>query len=129
MSNNEIQTEHVRPTMSNLFEQAINCEDGSRAAKMIQDALGIENTDLAKWSWPKTWPADREQRARIIGEWLQMEARLLADTPSGEMAGPRHLQMRVPDEHQPSCFALEEERGGNWQGAATSAIKDAKPSL
>jgi hypothetical protein len=26
----------------------------------------------------KTWPADREQRARIIGEWLQTEARFLA---------------------------------------------------
>jgi hypothetical protein len=26
----------------------------------------------------KTWPNDREQRARIIGEWLQTEARFLA---------------------------------------------------
>jgi len=24
------------------------------------------------------WPADREQRARVIGEWLQTEARYLA---------------------------------------------------
>jgi hypothetical protein len=24
------------------------------------------------------WPADREQRARIIGEWLQTETRYLA---------------------------------------------------
>jgi hypothetical protein len=23
----------------------------------------------------------------------------------------------VPDEHQPGCFALEEERGGNWKGS------------
>jgi hypothetical protein len=28
--------------------------------------------------FPKTWPADREQRAWIIGEWLQTEARFLA---------------------------------------------------
>jgi len=28
--------------------------------------------------FPETWPADREQRARIIGEWLQTEARFLA---------------------------------------------------
>jgi len=26
----------------------------------------------------KNWPADREQRAAIIGEWLQTEARFLA---------------------------------------------------
>ncbi len=28
--------------------------------------------------FPKTWPADREQRARIIGDWLKTEARFLA---------------------------------------------------
>jgi hypothetical protein len=27
--------------------------------------------------FPKMWPTDREQRARIIGEWLQTEARFL----------------------------------------------------
>jgi hypothetical protein len=27
--------------------------------------------------FPKTWPANREQRARIIGEWLKAETRLL----------------------------------------------------
>jgi hypothetical protein len=37
----------------------------------------------------------------------------------------------VPNEHQPGCFALEEERGANWHGSGESrpAIKDAKPSL
>jgi hypothetical protein len=115
--------------MTNLFEQAINCQDGDRAVKIIQDALGIENADLAKCSFSKTWPADREQRARIIGEWLQMEARLLADARSGETESPQRLRTGLPDQHQPSCFALEEERGGNWQGAPTSVIKDAKPSL
>ena len=41
------------------------------------------------------------------------------------------LRPAVPDEHQPSCFALEEERGGNWKGSGGSvpAIKEAKPSL
>jgi hypothetical protein len=28
--------------MTNLLEQAINCDDGDQAAKIIQDALGIE---------------------------------------------------------------------------------------
>ena len=117
--------------MTNVLEQAINCEEGDQAAKIIQDALGIENVDLAGRCFGKTWPADREQRARIIGEWLQMECRLQADTHRGQMAGSQNLRTRVPDEHQPSCFALEEERGDNWKGtgAAAPAIKEAKPSL
>ena len=62
--------------MSNLLEQAIHTDDGERAAKIIQHALGIETDEVA--NYPKTWPADREQRAWIIGEWLQTEARFLA---------------------------------------------------
>jgi hypothetical protein len=64
--------------MANLIEEAINSDDGDRAAKIIQDALGIESDDVANYVFPKTWPTDREQRARIIGEWLQTEARFLA---------------------------------------------------
>ncbi len=60
--------------MTNLLEQAINCDDGNRAAKIIQNALGVESDDVVNYCFPKTWPADREQRARIIGEWLQTEA-------------------------------------------------------
>ena len=63
--------------MSNLLERAIDCDDGDRAAKIIQEALGLESDDVANYVFPKTWPADREQRARIIGEWLQTEARFL----------------------------------------------------
>ena len=64
--------------MTNLLEQAINCNDGDRAAKIIQDALGIESGDEVNYCFPKTWPDDHEQRARIIGDWLQTEARYLA---------------------------------------------------
>jgi uncharacterized protein HemY len=64
--------------MTNLLEQAIACDDADRAAKIIQEALGIESDDVVNYTFPKTWPADREQRARIIGEWLQTEARYLA---------------------------------------------------
>jgi len=35
-------------SMANLLEQAINCNDVRRAAKIIQEALGIENDDV----WP-----------------------------------------------------------------------------
>jgi hypothetical protein len=54
--------------MTNLLEQAINSNDGDHAARLIQEAN----------CFPKAWPNDREQRARIIGEWLQTEARFLA---------------------------------------------------
>ena len=41
------------------------------------------------------------------------------------------LRPAVPDEHQPGCFALEEERGANWKGSGASvpSVKEAKPSL
>jgi hypothetical protein len=64
--------------MSNLLEQAICTDDGDRAAKIIQQALGIEPDDVVRYCFPRTWPTDREQRARIIGEWLQTEARFSA---------------------------------------------------
>ena len=64
--------------MSNLLERAISSDDCDRAAKIIQEALGIESDDVANYVFPRTWPVDREQRARIIGEWLQTEARFLA---------------------------------------------------
>jgi hypothetical protein len=35
-------------------------------------------SDVAEYVIPKQWPANREQRARIIGEWLRAEARFLA---------------------------------------------------
>jgi uncharacterized protein HemY len=63
--------------MTNLLEQAINSNNGDHAAKLIQDALGIETDDVVNYCFPKAWPNDREQRARIIGEWLQTEARFL----------------------------------------------------
>jgi hypothetical protein len=64
--------------MANLIEQAISTDDGDRAARIIQDALGMESDEVANYMFPKTWPDDRVQRARIIGEWLQTEARFLA---------------------------------------------------
>jgi len=64
--------------MTNLLEQAISCDDADRATKLIQDALGIESDDVVNYCFPKIWPADREVRARIIGDWLQTEARYLA---------------------------------------------------
>jgi hypothetical protein len=64
--------------MTNLLERAINTDDGNRAAEIIQNALGIESDEVANYCFPKTWPKDHEQRARIIGDWLRAEVRYLA---------------------------------------------------
>jgi hypothetical protein len=64
--------------MTNLLHRAINTDNGNRAAKLIQNALGIESNEVANYCFPKTWPQDREQRARIIGDWLRAEVRFLA---------------------------------------------------
>ena len=64
--------------MTNLLEQAINSNDADHAARLIQEALGIESDEVVNYVFPKAWPGDRKQRARIIGEWLQTEARFLA---------------------------------------------------
>lgn len=37
-----------------------------------------ESDDVVKYCFPTTWPADRERRARYIGEWLKTEARYIA---------------------------------------------------
>ena len=65
--------------MTNLLERAINTDDGNRAAKLIQNALGIESDEVANYCFPKTWPQDREQRARIIGDWLKAESGIWPD--------------------------------------------------
>jgi hypothetical protein len=68
--------------MANLLQEAINCDDSDRAPKMIQEALGIESDDVVNYCFPKEWPTDREQRARIVGSWLTTEARYLASLPN-----------------------------------------------
>jgi hypothetical protein len=50
----------VRRAIANLLAQAINSDDADRAARIIQEALGIERDDIANYCFPKTWPADRE---------------------------------------------------------------------
>src|SRR6516225_10125627 len=56
------------PARRYLLEQAISCDDADQAAKILQQALGIESDDVVNYTFPKTWPEDREQRARIIAD-------------------------------------------------------------
>jgi hypothetical protein len=39
------------------------------------------------------------------------------------------LRPAVPNEHQPGCFALEEEKGDHWTGSGVPSIKEARPTL
>jgi hypothetical protein len=64
--------------MSNLFQEAISSDNGDHAAKVIQKGSSIRNPNPVV-CFPKSWPDDRAQRASITGEWLQTEARFLAE--------------------------------------------------
>jgi hypothetical protein len=63
--------------MNNHLEQAINCDDSDRAAKVIRDALGIENDDVTNFCFSKNWPDENELRAAVIGDWLKTEVSYL----------------------------------------------------
>ena len=39
--------------MTGLLDQAVNCDDADRAAKIIQNALGIENDDVVNYCFQK----------------------------------------------------------------------------
>lgn len=48
-----------------------------------------------------------------------------------EGAGGCHSKYEEAEEHHPSCFALEEEKGNSWSGigAARPLVKEARPTL
>ena len=50
---------------------------------------------------------------------------------SGEVEPPPPVPSSAVNEHQPSCFAGEEERGEGWKGSGATkpAINEGKPSL
>jgi hypothetical protein len=62
------------------LKQAINCNNADQAAKIIQEALGIESDEVAN-DLSLAWPA--RQRARIIGIVLRIEALFGPDNRDG----------------------------------------------
>ena len=46
-------------------------------------------------------------------------------------AHPETATLMTAEEHQPSCFALEEEKGEGWKGsgAMRPAINETRPTL
>jgi hypothetical protein len=81
--------------VTNRLQEAINCNDGDQAARIIQDALGIESDDVAKYCFPKNWPADHEQRAAIIGEWLLNRGALSRLMPNDERKALERAQVTL----------------------------------
>jgi hypothetical protein len=63
------------PTLSNKQSTATTVTTPPRL--FGTRSLGIDSDDVANYCFPKEWPANREQRALIIGDWLQTEARFL----------------------------------------------------
>jgi uncharacterized protein HemY len=91
--------------MTNLLHQAIDCDDGDHAARIIQDALGIESDDVVNYCFPKEWPADHEQRARIIGTWLANRG-----TVPGFVTDRRFPPPWIVEEANNACFVGRQSR-------------------
>ena len=87
--------------MTNLLEPAINANDGDLAADATFfgfPTLGIQSDDVVNYVFPKASRNDREQRAKIIGEWLQTEDTLprLVTTVTDEVVPHFHNQPGIP---------------------------------
>ena len=85
--------------MANLIEQAIACDDGDRAARMvqnashlpkslrlIQEALGIESGDVANYVFPKSWPAARPYYRRVAADRSAVFGLVMHFTPFFQFA-------------------------------------------
>jgi hypothetical protein len=71
--------------VGNLLEQAIDTDDAITPAAVIRAPLGIESDEVTNNSFPKNWPDNPEQRARVIGDWRRDEARFLVAYPRPKM--------------------------------------------
>ena len=65
--------------MTNLLERAIDTDCGNSAAKLIQNALGIESDEVANYCFPKTWPQDREQLRGSVAIGLERKCGICRD--------------------------------------------------
>jgi hypothetical protein len=63
----------------NVLEQAVACDDGDRAVKLVMDALGIVDGDVAGYAMPLNWPSSRALRASALAEWLSTELRYIGE--------------------------------------------------
>jgi hypothetical protein len=104
-------------------------------------AAGVGAQDLMRWQvyngsrWCHATEDATMQQMQLWIFWSILAAFIVCGcilTRKPTKKPPREtLRPAVPDEHQPGCFALEEERGGDWKGSGRTvpSIKEAKPSL
>ena len=98
--------------MTNLLEQAIACDDGYRAAKIIQDALGIESDDVANYCLPKEWPP-RTARCALASSAIGCNTRLAHSLTRvmAERRFPAPWSGEEVTEVTANCFAVRDANG------------------
>ena len=74
----EIEITQITASAIYFHKSAASSVFDGRIDRMSGQLLGIESDDVIGYCFPRRWPADRERRAAIIGDWLQTEARFLA---------------------------------------------------
>jgi hypothetical protein len=57
-------TDPIKGALAVICAALMGIVDKIRAAKIIQNALGIESDDVANYCLPKSWPAERAARPR-----------------------------------------------------------------
>jgi hypothetical protein len=97
------------------------------AAKIIEEALGIESDDVANYCFPKTWPTDCELRARIIGEWLTTEMRYLASRQRMNFGDYYVVNTRIPAASRRPGRSMTGHEG--WARTASSRRRRARTRL
>ncbi len=73
-----------------------------------------------------------DQKIANISEFLMAQHGIFyMENAGGYKPAQRETTLSAADERQPSCFALEEEKGEHWNGSGAMArvINEARPSL
>ena len=69
-------------------------------------SASIESDDVANYCFPKQWPADRERRVAVIGDWLQNRSSL-----SRVVTEPRRFPPPWSAEETEACFTVRDANG------------------
>ena len=111
--------------------QLITAVSVMQAANKLTSSISVRPD---RSSFRDTGLSDRTVKA-LLACGIDVPKRLLSMTPAkiaiipgigksslGEIMRYRARQLEIPsvatEEHQPSCFALEEEKGEGWKGSA-----------
>jgi len=74
---------------------------------------------------------ERKMTKAIDGTKVPHHGLFYMENAGGLQVEPASRAPIVPDERQPSCFALEDEKGEDWKGsgATGSQIREARSTL